>query len=66
MRVGDLIYDNQLGQTGLVLERVDTPPEVPPWATSKFDIKDEYYVTLYADGDIEGIFDDEVEVISDY
>ena len=66
MKVGDIVYDAAIGQTGLVLEIVDTPPEGVPWGvTYSTRLKGEYYVIMYDDGDIEGVFDDEVEVINE-
>jgi len=66
MKVGDIVYDAAIGQTGLVLEVVDTPPEGAPWfAAHSRRLKGEYYIIMYDDGDIEGVFDDEVEVINE-
>jgi hypothetical protein len=66
MKVGDIVYDAAIGQTGLVLEIVDTPPEGVPWSvTHSTRLKGEYYVIMYDDGDIEGVFDDEVEIINE-
>ena len=63
MKVGDIIMDHDIGQSGVVIERL---PRVKPKRRPEINDSREHFRVLYEDGHFELInCDDTVEVINE-
>jgi len=60
MKSGDLIFDYDIGMTGIILEIMDECKEL-----SNLPVNEHYYVVMYDDGTIEAIRDIEVKPIEE-
>ncbi len=66
MKVGDLIYDHDLGRSAIVLEILkERPPEIHKLFVTHRSGKICYYRVMYDDGIIDSVCDHEVEPISE-
>ena len=63
MKNGDLIFDHDLGRSGIVLDVLDTRPEEVHISYAQ--AGEVYYRVMYDDGVIDVVIDYEVELISE-
>ncbi|MBJ84970.1 MAG: hypothetical protein CMB52_05590 [Euryarchaeota archaeon] len=59
MKIGDLIFDADLGSSGIVLEIMDECPEL-----GNLPVRECYYRVMYDDGRVEEVRDIEVQPLA--
>ena len=62
MKVGDLVFDHDLGRSAIILEVLEgRPSEIHP----SFPLGKLYYRVMYDDGIIDSVVDHEVKLINE-